>query len=64
MTTKRMPFEQLRLEAAAYQDWEIKSSDLGYHMFIKYLEVRGWMEAEYEARLLEFIDTNWEEKDN
>jgi hypothetical protein len=59
---KRMPFEQLRLEAAAYQDWEIKSSDLGYHMFVKYLEVRGWSERDYTQALIEYIDINWEER--
>ena len=61
---KRMPFEQLRLEAAAHQDWEIKSSDFGYHMFVKYLEVRGWSERDYTQALLNYIDINWEERDN
>lgn len=61
MNTKRTPFEQLRLEASAYQDWEVRS-DVGYHMFIKYLEINGWDEKSYEQELLEWIDINWEER--
>jgi hypothetical protein len=63
MIVNKTPFEQLRLEAAAYQDWEVRG-DLGYHIFIKYLEVRGWTMEEYEQALLDYIDKNWEERNN
>lgn len=56
----KLPFHLINRTVQLLSDLNtVFHDDLYYDLYRKYLKEAGWSEKEYEAALLDHIDSNW-----
>ena len=61
----KLPFSIIMEQAQSFFDLAaLEKDDLYWSLFVQYLKESGWTEEEYDAALLNHINSNWEPEQN